>query len=73
MEFFNGNPSYLSFLRTLNVRIADTFGAPYLMPISDFSHSYGGQFYGSSDSPGSIVPEAERYRVPFCVLPLGLF
>lgn len=43
------------------------------MPASDFSHCSGGQFSGSSDSPGSIIPEAYRYRVAFCVLPSRSF
>lgn len=65
---FSGNPSYLSLLRTLKV-----LRLSCLMPASGFSHSYGELFYGSSESPGGIIPEAQRYRAPLCVLPLGPF
>lgn len=63
----------MSFPRTPKLHVADTFGALYIMPTSDISHSCIGQFCGSSDSPGSVLPEAQRYRIPFCVLPSGPF
>ena len=66
---FQWQPFFLSFPRTPELHTADIFGALFIMPTSDFSHSYGGQFCGSSDSPGAILSEVQRHRVPFCVLP----